>query len=210
MTTCFQCYISWPHWSWALQNDQQQCCIIVNCWTHLTCWNDVGDVEAALILEPVLWDQGEISKERTFKFCSRSFWYLYWQVDKCACVCFCTTVFLLLITLSQFYFNPTFEFLTFTFVLIFGIEQSFFVSFRWCCSRGWIECMLKCYRFAKYWEQQEKTNFCKILLQNTGSNNRKTTFCNVRHSYTAYTPTFATTTTTATKERKYKNEICMI
>ena len=164
----------------------------VNCWTHLTCWNDVGDVEAALILEPVLWDQGEISKERTFKFCSRSFWYLYWQVDKCACVCFCTTVFLLLITLSQFYFNPTFEFLTFTFVLIFGIEQSFFVSFRWCCSR--LDRM-----------HVKVLSFCKILEQQ-----EKTTFCNLRHSYTAYTPTFATTTTTATKERKYKNQICMI
>ena len=130
----------------------------VNCWTHLTCWNDVGDVEAALILEPVLWDQGEISKERTFKFCSRSFWYLYWQVDICACVCFCTTVFLLLITLSQFYFNPTFAT---------GILDIYL------CFDFWDRTVFLC--FLPMMLLEAGSNACKsvIVLQNTRSNKRR-------------------------------------
>ena len=41
---------------------------------HLPCLigDDVGDAEAALLLEPILGDQGEISKERPIQLRSRS------------------------------------------------------------------------------------------------------------------------------------------
>ena len=45
-----------------------------------------GNVEAALVLEPVLRDQGEISKERPLQLGSWSLWYLYWQVLICVFV----------------------------------------------------------------------------------------------------------------------------
>ena len=45
-----------------------------------------GNVEAALVLEPVLRDQGEVSKERPLQLRSWSLWYLYWQVLICVFV----------------------------------------------------------------------------------------------------------------------------
>ena len=46
----------------------------------------LGNVEAALVLEPILRDQGEISKKRPLQLRSWSLWYLYWQVLICVFV----------------------------------------------------------------------------------------------------------------------------
>ena len=88
------------HFSWQIllgkTQDRLFCCVdkkdisssgttMMHIVDHLPCLigADVGDAEAALLLEPILGHQGEISKERPFQLRSRSLWYLYWQVFKC-------------------------------------------------------------------------------------------------------------------------------
>ena len=88
------------HFSWQIllgkTQDRLFCCVdkkdisssgttMMHIVDHLPCLigDDVGDAEAALLLEPILGHQGEISKERPFQLRSRSLWYLYWQVFKC-------------------------------------------------------------------------------------------------------------------------------
>ena len=119
----------------------------------------LGDVEAALFLEPILGDQGEISKERPLQFCSRSLWYLYWQVDTHL------SVFLLLITCPQFFcgsnlFSTRTPLNAWLLPLFWFFVQNSLSLFPSVVPARANAC--KCFPFAKDSEQHEKPSICKL------------------------------------------------